>query len=86
MIVKNTIYIVYGQDMDGRDVSPHYFLDKHYACGYAISSKGKIAYGMPTVYEVTIVYNTDVITIDKHSQSVRTLSENEIQHCVKGVG
>ena len=84
MIIKNTIYIVYGQDMDGRDVSPHYFLDKRYACEYAISSKGKIAYGMPTVYQVTIVYNTDDVSIDKHSQSVRTLSESEIQRCANG--
>lgn len=84
MIIKNTIYIVYGQDMEGRNVSPRYFLDKRYACGYAISSKGKIAYGMPTVYKVTIVYNTDDISIDRHSQSVRTLSESEIQRCAKG--
>lgn len=84
MVVKNEIYIVYGQDIEGRDLSPHYFFDKYDACKYAVSSKGKIAYGMPTVYQVTVVYNTDDISVDKHSQSVRTLPESEIQHCVNG--
>ena len=49
MIVKNEIYIVYGQDIEGNDVSPHYFLNKSHACKYAIATKGKIAYNMPTV-------------------------------------
>lgn len=84
MVVKNEIYIVYGQDMEGRDVSPHYFLDKYYACRYAMSSKGKIAYGMPTVYRITIVYNTDNISADKHSQSVYTLSQSEIERYADG--
>ena len=70
--------------MEGRDVSPHYFFNKRHACEYAIACKGKIAYGMPTVCQITIVYNTDDISINKHGQSYRNISENEIQCCVKG--
>ena len=79
MIVKNEIYIVYGQDMDGRDVSPHYFLDGRHACKYAIATKGKIAYNMPTVCQITIVYNTDEINVNKYGHSYHTLSEDEIR-------
>lgn len=84
MVIKNTIYIVYGQDVEGRDVSPHYFLDKCDACKYAIVSKGKLAYGMPTVCTVTIVYNTDNISLNKYTQSVHVLSQSEIQRYADG--
>lgn len=86
MITKNEIYIVYGQDMEGRDTTPHYFFDKQHACEYAMACKGKIAYGMPTVYQITIVYNTDNIGINRYAHSPRMLSEDEIQCCVKGDG
>lgn len=79
MIVKNEIYIVYEQDMEGRNVLPRHFLDRQHACKYAIATKGKIAYNMPTVCQITIVYNTDEINVDKYAQSYHTLSEDEIQ-------
>lgn len=86
MIVKNEIYIVYGQDIEGNDVSPHYFLDKRHACKYAIATKGKIAYNMPTVCQITIIYNTDKINVNKYGESYHTLSEDEIQHYAKEFG
>ena len=84
MAIKNIIYIVYGQDMEGKDVSPHYFLDKRHACKYAIASKGKIAYGMPTVCQITTVYTIENIGVDRYANSFHTLSENEIQYYAKG--
>lgn len=79
MVIKNKLYIVYGQDMEGRDVTPHYFFDKRHACEYAIASKGKIAYGMPTVCQITIVYNTENINVNRYAHDFHTLSEDEIQ-------
>jgi hypothetical protein len=83
MIVKNEIYIVYGQDIEGRDVAPHYFINKQHACKYAVATKGKIAYNMPTVCQITIVYNTDKINVNTYGESYRTLSEDEIRCCAK---
>ena len=84
MIIKTKIYIVYGQDMEGRDTTPHYFFDKRYACEYAMACKGKIAYGIPTICEITVVFNTEDIGINKYAHSLRELSENEIQCYAKG--
>lgn len=83
MIVKHKIYIVYGQTMEGKRTSPHYFFDKHHACKYAIASKGKIAYNMPEIHEVTTEYNTENLSVDTYANSVTILSEEEIQQCAK---
>lgn len=83
MVIKNEIYIVYGQTMEGRNTSPHYFLDKHHACKYAVVTKGKIAYNMPEVHKVTTVYNTENLGVNTYADSVTILSEEEIQQCAK---
>ena len=83
-VVKNELYIVYGQDMEGRDVTPHYFFDKQCACEYAIASKGKIAYNIPTVCQITIVYNTENIDVNRYAHNYHTLSEDDIKHYAKG--
>ena len=83
MIVKNEIYIVYGQDNEGRSVSPHYFLDRHHACEYAVASKGKIAYSMPEVRQITVIYNTENIGVNSYGNSVNILSEDAVQRYAK---
>lgn len=83
MVIKNEIYIVYRQSMEGRNTSPHYFLDKHHACKYAVVTKGKIAYNMPEVHKVTTVYNTENLGVNTYADSVTILSEEEIQQCAK---
>lgn len=83
-VIKNKLYIVYGQNEDGRDVTPHYFFDKQHACEYAIASKGKIAYGIPNVCQITIVYNPENINVNMYAHTYHTLSEDEIQCYAKG--
>lgn len=84
MIVKNKIYIVYGQDMEGRNVSPHYFLNRCHACKYAIASKGKIAYGIPEVRKITAIYNTENINVNTYGNAVDIIPEDEVQRYAKG--
>ena len=84
MIIKNEIYIVYGQDMEGRSVSPHYFLDRHHACKYAVASKGKIAYGTPEVRKITAIYNTKNISVNTYGNAVDVIPEDEVQRYAKG--
>ena len=84
MVVKNKIYIVYGQDNEGRNVSPHYFLDRLHACKYAVASKGKIAYGTPQVYEITAMYNTENISVNTYGNVIDIISEDEVQRYAKG--
>lgn len=83
MVVKNKLYIVYGQDMEGRNVSPHYFFEKRHACEYAMASKGKIAYNIPAVYQVDIVYNTENVDVDRYANSVHIIPADEVQHYAK---
>lgn len=84
MIVKNKIYIVYGQDIEGRNTSPHYFLNKHHACKYAIASKGKIAYGTPMVCQITTIYNTENLSVNTYGNSFSIISEDEVKRYAKG--
>ena len=85
MVIKNELYIVYRQDIEGRNTSPHYFFDKRHACEYAMACKGKLAYNIPPVCHITIVYNTKNLDINRYAQSYRVLSDDEILYYAKGV-
>ena len=84
MVIKNEIYIVYGQDNEGRSVSPHYFLDRCHACKYAVASKGKIAYGLPEVRKITAIYNTENIGVNTYGNGVEILSADKVERYAKG--
>ena len=83
MISSNDIYIVYGQDMEGRNVTPYYFLDKRDACKFAMENYGRMAYGIPTVCCVTASYDTNNMWFRKYNDYHHNLSKDEIQRYAK---
>lgn len=83
MIVSNDVYIVYGQDIEGRDAEHYYFLDKIDACKFAMENYGRMAYGIPTVRQITASYDTNNMWFRKYDDCCHTLSKDEIQHYAK---
>ena len=78
MRVINELYIVYSQDVEGRDCTPYYFADVVDACYFAIINEGKMAYGIPTVQKITQCYDTDNMIRYNAGKFYYELSKEEI--------
>ena len=74
--MKTTIiYKVYGCDTGGKPQLDAEFSSVRDACSYAVANKGKIDYGLPTVYQYLYFYDPET---QKVETEVDKLSEDEI--------
>lgn len=64
-----TIYKVYGCNEEGKPILWAEFLDLKLACQYAVANYGKIHYGLPTVDQVTYVYDPEFKVV--HSSTLQ---------------
>lgn len=78
MRVINELYIVYSQDVEGRDCTPYYFADVVDACYFAIVNEGKMAYGILTVQKITQCYDTHNMYRHNTDKIYCELSKEEI--------
>lgn len=83
MRVRNELYIVYSQDVEGRDCTPYYFSEVVDACYFAVVNKGKMAYGMPTVEKIVQSYDTNNMSRHNTDKCYYELSVEEIEKFAK---
>lgn len=68
-MTTTVIYKVYGCGEEGEPVLWAEFLDLKEACQYAVANNGKIHYGLPSVSQVTYVYDPEFKVV--HSSTLQ---------------
>ena len=77
--MTESVFIVYGEDSEGREVYPYHFTNAIHACAFAVKNTGLIAYGLPSVVLEATTYDTDDLNYKKVEVINHRYSEEEVR-------